>query len=127
MTIEEIILNAYDKADRAIGDSDLDDEQPLSLNIRLTLGDIRSLRRWRSWLVGGENLKTWGILEQRAEKIPKAGPVPEKFILSDEELDRAEYVVCNNYRISEIVRRCNNYDVLKAIEKLLETIDETND
>lgn len=47
MTIEEIILNAYDKADRAIGDSDLDDEQPLSLNIRLTLGDIRSLRRWR--------------------------------------------------------------------------------
>lgn len=39
------VLAAYDATDRHIGDSDLDDEQPVSLHVRTTLGDIRFFRR----------------------------------------------------------------------------------
>lgn len=43
--IEIAVLTAYREADRHISDSDLDDEQPLGLTIRTTLGVIRKLRR----------------------------------------------------------------------------------
>lgn len=45
MMAEQLILNAYRLADRDIPDSDLDDEQPISLNVRMTLGDVRRIRR----------------------------------------------------------------------------------
>lgn len=43
--LAEQVLAAYASTDRHIGDSDLDDEQPVSLNVRTTLGDIRFFRR----------------------------------------------------------------------------------
>lgn len=42
---EKLILDAYKAADRDIPDSDLDDEQPISLFVRMTLGDLRAIRR----------------------------------------------------------------------------------
>jgi hypothetical protein len=39
------VMAAYNAADRHIPDSDLDDEQPLTLDVHLTLGDIRRTRR----------------------------------------------------------------------------------
>lgn len=44
MRAEQLILDAYRLADRDIPDSDLDDEQPISLNVRMTLGDVRRIR-----------------------------------------------------------------------------------
>lgn len=45
LTLEKQLLAAYDASDRNIPDSDLDDEQPISITIRTTLGDVRSARR----------------------------------------------------------------------------------
>ena len=38
------ILAAYDEQRSPINDSDLDNEQPITLTIRLTLGDVRRFR-----------------------------------------------------------------------------------
>ena len=51
--VAELVLAAYDKADRHIPDSDLDDEQPLTLSVPMTLGDIRRLRRTLAMLDAG--------------------------------------------------------------------------
>lgn len=42
--IARLVLACYDSTDRHIPDSDLDNEQPISLNVRMKLGDIRKLR-----------------------------------------------------------------------------------
>lgn len=43
--IERQTLAAYEAADRNIPDSDLDDEQPITLSVRTTLGEVRRIRR----------------------------------------------------------------------------------
>lgn len=43
--IERQTLAAYEAADRHIPDSDLDDEQPITLSVRTTLGEVRRIRR----------------------------------------------------------------------------------
>lgn len=39
------VLAAFDAQRAPQNDADLDDEQPISLNVRLTLGDVRRMRR----------------------------------------------------------------------------------
>ncbi len=41
--IERTVLRAYETDREPIGDSDLDDDQPVTLLIRTTLGDLRRL------------------------------------------------------------------------------------
>ena len=41
-----LVLDAYRAQRDDLPDSDLDDEQPLSLTVRVTLGDIRKARNW---------------------------------------------------------------------------------
>lgn len=43
--IDVQVLAAYDASDRHIPDSDLDDEQPITLMVRTTLGEVRRIRR----------------------------------------------------------------------------------
>ena len=43
--IERQTLAAYEAADRHIPDSDLGDEQPLTLSVRTTLGEVRRIYR----------------------------------------------------------------------------------
>jgi hypothetical protein len=43
--IARMVLVCYDSTDRHIGDSDLDNDQPIALTFRCKLGDIRKLRR----------------------------------------------------------------------------------
>lgn len=40
------VLRAYREQREDLPDSDLDNEQPVSLNIRTTLGHLRTLRMW---------------------------------------------------------------------------------
>ena len=54
--LAEQVLAAYDATDRHIGDSDLDDEQPISLHVRTTLGDIRLFRSALAMRARGEKL-----------------------------------------------------------------------
>lgn len=44
LNVVQRVLAAYGSQRDDINDSDLDDEQPLSLNVSLTLGDIRRIR-----------------------------------------------------------------------------------
>lgn len=44
LNVVQRVLAAYGSQRDSINDSDLDDEQPLSLQVRLTLGDIRRIR-----------------------------------------------------------------------------------
>ncbi len=44
LNVVQRVLAAYGSQRDDINDSDLDDEQPLSLNVCLTLGDIRKMR-----------------------------------------------------------------------------------
>lgn len=39
------VLAAFEAQRAPQNDADLDDEQPISLNVRLTLGDVRKMRR----------------------------------------------------------------------------------
>lgn len=48
--IEAQALAAYKADDRAIPDSDLDDEQPLTLHVRTTLGEVRRIWRLKGML-----------------------------------------------------------------------------
>ena len=41
------VVAAYEAQRDQISDSDLDDEQPITLKIDLTLGDVRKMRRRR--------------------------------------------------------------------------------
>jgi len=61
-TVAELVLKAYDATDRHISDSDLDDEQTLTLDVRMTLGDIRRIRRTLAMIKRGA---------ERAAKIEK--------------------------------------------------------
>jgi len=56
MKLAQQVLTAYDASVRHIPDSDLDDEQPISLNVRTTLGDIRRIRSFLATLARGEKL-----------------------------------------------------------------------
>jgi hypothetical protein len=42
---DEALLAAYREQRDRIADSDLDDDQPITLTVDLTLGDIRAIRR----------------------------------------------------------------------------------
>lgn len=44
VTVIQKVLAAYGSQRDDINDSDLDNEQPISLNVRLTLGEIRNAR-----------------------------------------------------------------------------------
>ena len=54
--LAELVVAAYDATDRHIPDSDLDNEQPLTVDVRLTLGDIRRARRWLADIATGARL-----------------------------------------------------------------------
>lgn len=52
--IERQVLAAYKAMNRDIPDSDLDDEQPLTISVRTTLGEIRRIQRLSfSGVMGG--------------------------------------------------------------------------
>jgi hypothetical protein len=51
--IEKQALAAYDADDRHIPDSDLDNEQPITLYVRTTVGEIRRIRRFAADLALG--------------------------------------------------------------------------
>lgn len=54
--IEKQILSAYDAEDRHIPDSDLDNEQPITLIVRTTLGEVRRIRRHHAMIETGARL-----------------------------------------------------------------------
>lgn len=54
--IEKQALAAYDASDRHIPDSDLDDEQPITLEVRTTLGEVRRIRRTHAMIAHGSRL-----------------------------------------------------------------------
>jgi hypothetical protein len=54
--IEQQALAAYDASDRHIPDSDLDDEQPITLTVRTTLGEVRRIRRTHAMIARGAEL-----------------------------------------------------------------------
>lgn len=73
-----------------------------------------------SWLVGPE----WCRNQlNRADKLPKKS-FPGIYAVSDEDLERRSWVVENCHRLSEAVRSCKDYDVLKTIEAALAAITE---
>lgn len=56
LKLAEQVIAAYDATDNHIGDSDLDDEQPISILVRATLGDLRRARREHCAIKRGEKL-----------------------------------------------------------------------
>lgn len=54
--IERQTLAAYDASDRHIPDSDLDDEQPITLLVSTTLGEVRRIRRTHAMIARGAEL-----------------------------------------------------------------------
>jgi hypothetical protein len=55
--IELQTLAAYDASDRHIPDSDLDDEQPITLTVSTTLGEVRRMRRTHAMIAEGKRLR----------------------------------------------------------------------
>ena len=51
--IEKQVLAAYAAEDRDIPDSDLDNEQPICLMVRTTLGEVRRIRRHHAMIEDG--------------------------------------------------------------------------
>lgn len=69
--IERQALAAYEASDRKIPDSDLDNEQPITLHVRTTLGEIRRIRMaelTRSRGARGVERDLLGRNEQRARR-----------------------------------------------------------
>lgn len=81
--IEVQTLAAYDASDRHIPDSDLDDEQPITLLVSTTLGEVRRIRRTHAMIARGAEL---AAEDERARAsyeegltMPKEGPPPDAF------------------------------------------------
>lgn len=71
-----------------------------------------------SWLISYWS-ESSEIALKNATKIKKAEAGRILFV-GEEALDKHCWVHDNQYRISELVRKCSDYDTLKQIEKLLE-------
>lgn len=54
--IERQALAAYDASDRHIPDSDLDDEQPITLLVSTMLGEVRRMRRTHAMIARGAEI-----------------------------------------------------------------------
>jgi hypothetical protein len=67
--IHRQVIAAYEAADRSIPDSDLDDEQPVSLIVRTTLGEIRRIRRLGSTLERGARAQERDDLNRREQDL----------------------------------------------------------
>lgn len=52
--LAEQVLATYDSTDRHIPDSDLDGEQPITLHVRTTLGDVRRARSLLAMIARGK-------------------------------------------------------------------------
>ncbi|MFA5040036.1 MAG: hypothetical protein WC464_00180 [Bdellovibrionales bacterium] len=70
---------------------------------------------WRETKIVGETSKSW--ITEYKEKIPKKNP--KGVVFSEQELDDAEYVHNNSYKISQRVFYANDYKTLKNIEEIL--------
>lgn len=72
---------------------------------------------WSEVEITGETSRSWVF--RWNEKIPKKGPLPWGYLLNAEEVDRAAWAHDNIYEICEAVRRCRDYDKLRAIAELI--------
>lgn len=55
--IEKQLLAAYKAENRDIPDSDLDNEQPIALTVRTTLGEVRRIQRHHAMIEHGARLR----------------------------------------------------------------------
>lgn len=74
-----------------------------------------------SWLIGHVFMKTWPNMEKRAVKLPKR-EFPGEYLTSIEEIGRKEFV-SDRHVLAERIRRCHDYETLKAIEAALDAWD----
>ena len=84
-----------------------------------TGGGLGSRIIWREHFrpvkIVGETSRSW-ITDFYGTKLLKKGG---KYLTSEEEIDRAEYVEENAYRIADCVRRIKDYDLLKSVAELI--------
>jgi len=74
-------------------------------------------RHWCSHPVVGETSRSWVL--STGKKVPKTGADPARFAFSEAEIDRAEWVHNNVYKIEREVGRTRDYEKLTAIANVL--------
>jgi hypothetical protein len=70
-----------------------------------------------SWLVGYKNNPIKVDKKTLTERNMNFTPIV--FVANREEMEKANYVDCQRYKIAEKVRCCTDYDTLKKIEEIL--------
>jgi hypothetical protein len=76
---------------------------------------------WRKVTVVGETRVSW-IVSPYGTKIPKKGC--RGVLFSQEDVDRDVWMHVNKHKISEKVRNCQDYNLLKKISELIGHQDE---
>ncbi len=75
---------------------------------------------WRPEKIIGETSRSWIVGQGWNEtKIPKKGWNPRAVCFGEAEIDRQAFVVEHAYRISDLVRRLDDYDTLKKIAEMV--------
>lgn len=68
----------------------------------------------RSWLIGANLTRAYGHY-----KLPKVGPLPRGWAISEAEIDQAEWVQSNKYKLCRAVEYVTDYTTLRAIAELI--------
>lgn len=75
---------------------------------------------WAPIKVIGETSKSWLIgYEHRPTKLPKSQTTWTGYALSEEEIDKAEWVYKNRFVIEKKVGYLNDYDKLKQVAEII--------
>ena len=73
-----------------------------------------------SWIISHYTLEEapeWAV--KKGTKVKKADE-GKKFWSSEEDVEKECWIFGNAYRISEKVRKCDDYDILKRIDEMIE-------
>ena len=85
---------------------------------RYILGETK-----QSWIIGYENDCVdyrFNLKVNKKTMIVNGHALGTKLYLSEEEINQACWMQENSYKITQRLQRCNDYNILKQVEKLLE-------
>ena len=81
-------------------------------------------KNWRAYEVVGETKVSWIVgyswNPMKVNKKTFASKENIRFVKTLEDIAKLEFIWDNQYKISQSVGRCNDYDKLKEIQRILE-------
>lgn len=83
-------------------------------------GNIIWREHWGPHRIVGETTRSWVLDRQGGLKVPKSGADPSRFAFSQLDIDRRAWIEANRHEIKQAVGQIQDYELLKAVARLIE-------